>query len=82
VAPDPLTIAVELVRNDRRVEDRGCNAEARTHRDRPDWAAVVRRDRAVNHLAAELIRDFSDASTEDVLLVTHAGSLAPALAGR
>jgi hypothetical protein len=45
VVPDPLTIAVELVRNDRQVagsEDRGRNAQARTHPDRPDWAAVAR----------------------------------------
>jgi hypothetical protein len=70
VVPDPLTIAVELVRNDRQVAGSRIAAAMRRHghtvtdRTRLRW-----RDRAVNHLATELHRDLSDASNDEVQLV-------------
>jgi hypothetical protein len=72
--PDPLTIAVELVRNDRQVAGSRIAAAMRRHGHTvTDRTGLRWRDRAVNHLAAELTRDLSDASTDDVRLVAHAG---------
>jgi hypothetical protein len=55
VVPDPLTIAVELVRNDRQVAGSRIAAAMRRHgHTLTDRTGLRWRDRAVNHLAAEL----------------------------
>jgi hypothetical protein len=69
VVPDPLTIAVELVRNDRQVAGSRIAAAMRRHGHTvTDRTGLRWRDRAVNHLATELSRDLRDASNDEVQL--------------
>jgi hypothetical protein len=69
VVPDPLTIAVELVRNDRQVAGSRIAAAMRRHGHTvTDRTGLRWRDRAMNHLATELSRDLSDASNDEVQL--------------
>jgi hypothetical protein len=73
VVPDPLTIAVELVRNDRQVAGSRIAAAMRRHGHTvTDRTGLRWRDRAVNHLATELNRDLSDASNDEVQLAVTA----------
>ena len=73
VVPDPLTIAVELVRNDRQVAGSRIAAAMRRHGHAvTDRTGLRWRDRAVNHLATELNRDLSDASNDEVQLAVTA----------
>jgi hypothetical protein len=74
VVPDPLTIAVELVRNDRQVAGSRIASAMRRHGHTvTDWTGLRRwRDCAVNHLATELNRDLSDASNDEVQLAVTA----------
>jgi hypothetical protein len=67
VVPDPLTIAVALVRNDRQVAGSRIAAAMRRHGHTvTDRTGLRWRDRAVNHLATELTRDLSDTSNDEV----------------
>jgi hypothetical protein len=67
VVPDPLTIAVELVRNDRQVAGSRIAAAMRRHGHTvTDRTGLRWRDRAVTHLATELSRDLNDASNDEV----------------
>jgi len=69
VVPDPLTIAVELVRNDRQVAGSRIAAAMRRHGHTvTDRTGLRWRDRAVNHLATELSRDLRDASNDEAQL--------------
>ena len=73
VVPDPLTIAVELVRKDRQVAGSRIAAAMRRHGHTvTDRTGLRWRDRAVNHLATELNRDLSDASNDEVQLAVTA----------
>jgi len=73
VVPDPLTIAVELVRNDRQVAGSRIATAMRRHGHTvTDRTGLRWRDRAVNHLATELNRDLSDASNDEVRLAVTA----------
>ena len=73
VVLDPLTIAVELVRNDRQVAGSRIAAAMRRHGHTvTDRTGLRWRDRAVNHLAAELNEDLSDASNDEVQLAVTA----------
>ena len=69
VVPDPLTIAVELVRHDRQVAGpRIADAMRRHGHTVTDRTGLRWRDRAVTHLATELSRDLSDARNDEVQL--------------
>jgi hypothetical protein len=71
VVPDPLTIAVELVRNDRQVAGPRIAAAMRRHGHTvTDRTGLRWRDRAVTHLATELDKDLSGAG--EVRLVAAA----------
>jgi hypothetical protein len=73
VVPDPLSIAVELVRHDRQVAGpRIADAMRRHGHTVTDRTGLRWRDRAVNHLATELNTDLSDASNDEVRLVASA----------
>jgi hypothetical protein len=73
VVPDPLTIAVELVRNDRQVAGSRIAAAMRRHGHTvTDRTGLRWRDRAVNHLATELHEDLSDTSNDEVQLAVTA----------
>jgi hypothetical protein len=75
VVLDPLTIAVELVRNDRQVAGSRIAAAMRRHGHTvTDRTGLRWRDRAVNHLATELHRDLSDASNDEVQLAGAAAA--------
>jgi hypothetical protein len=69
VVLDPLTIAVELVRNDRQVAGSSIAAAMRRHGHTvTDRTGLRWRGRAVDHLDAELNKDLSDASNDEVRL--------------
>jgi hypothetical protein len=73
VVPDPLTIAIELVRHDRQVAGPRIAAAMRQHGHTvTDRTGLRWRDRAVTHLATELNKDLSDASNDEVRLVATA----------
>jgi hypothetical protein len=73
VVPDPLSIAVELVRHDRQVAGPRIAAAMRRHGHTvTDRTGLRWRDRAVNHLATELNKDLSDASEDEVQLAVTA----------
>jgi hypothetical protein len=73
VVPDPLSIAVELVRHDRQVAGpRIADAMRRHGHTVTDRTGLRWRDRAVTHLAAELNRDLSGAGNDEVRLVLRA----------
>jgi hypothetical protein len=73
VVPDPLSIAVELVRHDRQVAgSRIAEAMRRHGHTVTDRTGLRWRDRAVNHLATELDRDLRGAGVGEVRLVATA----------
>jgi hypothetical protein len=73
VVPDPLTIAVELVRHDRQVAGPRIAAAMRRHGHTvTDRTGLRWRDRAVNHLATELDTDLRGAGVGEVRLVATA----------
>jgi hypothetical protein len=73
VVPDPLTIAVELVRHDRQVAGpRIADALRRHGHTVTDRTGLRWRDRAVNHLATELNTDLSGAGVGEVQLAVTA----------
>jgi hypothetical protein len=73
VVLDLLTIAVELVRNDRQVAGSRIAAAMRRHGHIvTDRTGLRWRDRAVNHLATELNRDRSNARNDEVQLAVTA----------
>jgi hypothetical protein len=73
VVPDPLTIAVELVRHDRQVAGPRIAAAMRRHGHTvTDRTGLRWRDRAVTHLATELNKDLRGAGVGEVQLVATA----------